>query len=66
MVAEIYKGIEIKKDISFNWKNVASEVYSATLKHGFSRMSSNIQTIKDYIDANKTKVETLNMDKYHE
>lgn len=66
MVVEVYKGIEIKRDISLNWKNVASEVYFATLKHGFSKMSSNIKTIKEYIDANKTKAETLNMDKYHE
>ena len=60
-----YKGKEIKKGISTNYKGEKSIVYTCTYSLGNSRMSSDLQTIKDWIDFFEP-AEDKNFKQFHE
>ena len=60
-----YKGKEIKKGTSINYKGQSSIVYTCTYSLGNSRMSSNLETIKNWIDTFEP-AEDKNFKQFHE
>ena len=61
----IYKGKEIKKEVSTNYKGEETIVYTCVYSLGNSRMSSDIETIKNWID-NFEPAEDKNFKQFHE
>ena len=61
----IYKGKEIKKGVSINWKGEETIVYTCLYSLGNSRMASDIETIKNWID-NFEPAEDKNFKQFHE
>ena len=60
-----YKGKEIKQEGSVNYKGEESVVYTCVYSLGNSRMSSSIETIKEWID-NYEPAENKNFKQFHE
>ena len=65
MIVEIYKGKVIEKGISANYNGIESVVYTCVYSLGNSRMSSNVETIKNWID-NFEPAEDKNFKQFHE